>query len=72
LVVHYSSPGVFREPLAELAMDIGYGEHRRKSQKAVAEKLKVIAQELGGGPFDRIYFLVDCQPDPFSELIFSR
>jgi hypothetical protein len=53
-------------------MDIGYGEHRRKSQKAVAEKLKVIAQELGGGPFDRIYFLVDCQPDPFSELIFSR
>ncbi len=72
LVVHYSSPGVFREPLTELRMDIGYGEHRRQTQRAVGLKLREIAQEIGAGPFDRIYFLVDCQPDPFSELIFRN
>ena len=64
LAVHYSSPGVFPEPMTELQMDIGYGEHRHASQRAVAEKLKPIAQAVGAGPFDRIYFLVDCQPDP--------
>jgi hypothetical protein len=53
-------------------MDIGYGEHRRKSQEVVAQKLKGIAQEIGGGPFDHVYFLVDCQPDPFSQLIFAQ
>jgi hypothetical protein len=72
LVVHYSSPGVFPEPLAELGMDIRYGTHRRISQKAVATKLKEVAREIGEGPFDRIYFLVDCQPDPFAELIWLR
>jgi hypothetical protein len=72
LVVHYSSPGVFPEPLVELGMDIGYGMHRRISQEAVAAKLKEVAQEVGGGPFDRIYFLVDCQPDPFAELIWLK
>lgn len=72
LAVHYSSPGVFPEPMTELQMDIGYGEHRHASQRAVAEKLKPIAQAVGAGPFDRIYFLVDCQPDPFSQLIFLK
>jgi hypothetical protein len=71
LVVHYSSPGVFVEPLTELHMGIGYGEHRHRSQGAVAEKLKQIARGINGGPFDRIYFLVDCQPEPFAELIYG-
>jgi hypothetical protein len=68
LIVHYSSPDVFSEPLSELGMEIGCGA--RISQEAVAAKLKAVAQEIGGGPFDRVYFLVDCQPEPFSELIF--
>jgi hypothetical protein len=72
LVVHYSSPGVFPEPLSELGMDIGYGRHRRISQQAVAAKLKEVAEEIGGGPFERIYFLVDCQPEPFAELIWLK
>jgi hypothetical protein len=71
LVVHYSSPGVFVEPLTELHIEIGYGDHRHQSQRTAAIQLRNIANEIGCGPFDRIYFLVDCQPDPFSELIQS-
>ena len=63
---------MFNQPLTELGMDIGFGDHRHKSQEVVAEKLKVIAQEIGGGPFDRIYFLVDCQPNPFAKLIYIK
>jgi len=70
LVVH--SPGVFPEPMFELGMEIGYGKHKLKSQEAVAEKLKPITEELGRGPFDRIYFLVDRQPHPFAQLIFVK
>lgn len=73
LVVHYSSPDVFPEPLAEFEMEIGYAG--RKSQEAVGVKLKEAIdaiRDITRGPFDRIYFLVDCQPDPFSQLIFSK
>ena len=68
LIIHYSSPDVFVEPIKELGLQIGYGEHRRKTQEAVAAQLKIVAQEIGGGPFDRVSFLVACQhqPDPFS------
>jgi hypothetical protein len=52
-------------------MDIGYGDHRHQSQQTVAIQLRNIANEIGCGPFNRIYFLVDCQPDPFAELIQS-
>ncbi|MGO9453542.1 MAG: hypothetical protein ACLQDV_21215 [Candidatus Binataceae bacterium] len=71
LVVHYSSPGIFLEPMTELGLQIGYGEPRRKSQQAVAAKLRPIAQETGLGSFDRIYFLVDRQPEPFSSELLS-
>jgi hypothetical protein len=71
LVIHYSSPDVYPEPLIE--MDIGYAG--RESQKAAGAKLKAAIdarEDITRGPFDRIYFLVDCQPDPVSQLIFSK
>lgn len=70
LVIHYSRPGVFIEPMIEMGLQVGFGEHRRKTQKDVAAKLTPIAREIRGGAFDRIWFLVDCQPDPFSQEIF--
>jgi hypothetical protein len=70
LVIHYSSPGVFIEPMIEMGLHVGFGEHRRKTQEVVAAKLTPIAREIGGGAFDRIWFLVDCQPEPFSQEIF--
>jgi hypothetical protein len=66
LVVHYSSPDVFNAPMFELNMEVGYGEHRRISQDNVASMAKVVLHELGGrGPFDRVFFLIDCQPNPY-------
>jgi hypothetical protein len=66
LVVHYSSPGIFPEPFSELGLQVGYGPHRRESQRAVAEELAAVAREIGCGPFDRIFFSVDCQPEAFA------
>jgi hypothetical protein len=72
LVIHYSSPGVFVEPIRELGLQVGYGDHRRKRQETVAEQLKIVAQKIGGGPFERVYFLIDCQPVPFSAEIWCQ
>lgn len=69
LVLHYSSPGVFNAPFVELKMEVGYGAHRRASQEKVATIAATIVCELGGGAFDRIFFMIDCQPDVYvSEL----
>src|SRR5216684_6569731 len=65
LVIHYSSPGVFNGPLLELGMEVGYGAHRKASQDSVASKAKSLLHKLGGGgPFDRVFLMIDCQPDP--------
>jgi len=34
--------------------------------------LENVAKEIGRGLFDRLYFLVDCQPEPFSALILGN
>ncbi len=66
LVIHYSSPGVFNGPLLELGMEVGYGAHRKASQDSVASKAKSLLHKLGGGgPFDRVFLMIDCQPDPY-------
>jgi len=50
----------------ELGMDVGYGAHRKASQESVASLAKDILHKLsGGGPFDRVFLMVDCQPDPY-------
>src|SRR6266852_2911592 len=70
LVIHYSSPGVFNGPLLELRMEVGYGAHRKASQDNVAGMAKTLFHKLGGGgPFDHVFLMIDCQPDPYvSEL----
>jgi hypothetical protein len=70
LVIHYSSPGVFNGPLLELGMEVGYGAHRKASQDSVASMAKSLLHKLGGGgPFDHMFLMIDCQPDPYvSEL----
>jgi len=70
LVIHYSSPDKFIEPMRELGLQVGYGDHRRETQLKVAAALESSAREIGSGPFDHVYFLVDCQPDPFCSEIF--
>lgn len=67
LVVHYSSPDVFNA--RELGMQVGYGAHRRETQDRTATKASTLLGEIGKGPFDRVFFMVDCQPETYvSEL----
>jgi hypothetical protein len=66
LVIHYSSPGVFDGPMRELGMDVGYGTHRKASQESVAARAKTLLRKLGGGgPFDHVFLMIYCQPDPY-------
>jgi hypothetical protein len=65
LVVHYSSPGVFNAPMNELGLSVGYGSFRRETQDRVASVAETLLQEIGGGPFDRVFLMIDCQPDPY-------
>jgi len=71
LVVHYSSPGVFNAPYAELGMQVGYGEHRRESQGRTAAMASTLLDETGNGPFDRVFLMIDCQPDTYVSEISS-
>ena len=72
LVVHYSSPGVFNGPLLELGMEVGYGEHQKESQVRVASMAKDLLHKLGGGPFDHVFLMIDCQPDPYVSELWSK
>jgi hypothetical protein len=69
LVVHYSSPGVFNAPYTELGMQVGHGAHRRESQDRTAARASTLLNEIGKGSFDRVFLMIDCQPETYvSEL----
>jgi len=72
LVVHYSSPGVFNAPFVELKMQVGYGAHRRASQDKVAMLAATIVRKIGGGAFDSVFFMIDCQPETYVSQLWPK
>jgi hypothetical protein len=64
LVVHYSSPDRFAAPLYELQLQVSYGRERGESQDRVAAMASTLLSEIGKGPFDRVFLMIECQELP--------
>jgi len=64
LVVHYSSPDKFAAPLHELGLQVSYGPERRESQDSVVAIASTLLSEIGKGPFDRVFLMIECQELP--------